>query len=174
MCELATIGLALSVVGTITSTLGAVNQAQGQKSAYEYQAAVNRNNAIQAGYQADDAIERGQEEERKTREKTRQLIGRQRSIFGAAGLQTDSGTPLLVQEDTAEIGELDALTVRNNSEREAHALRFRAENFEANARMNSFAADGISPGMAGATTLLAGAGNIAAKYQKFSFYKGRG
>lgn len=172
MCDLATAGLALSIVGTVGSTLGAVNQAQGQQNAYNYQAQVNRNNALQAKYQADDAIERGKEEERKKREQTRQLIGRQRSIFGAAGLQVDSGTPLLVQEDTAEVGELDSLTVRNNAEREAHALRFRAENFEAAAKMNSFAADSINPTLAGATTLLGGVGDIASKYAKFKFYKG--
>lgn len=164
--------LGLTALGTGLKAFGAYQQAQSQKQMFAYQAAIQRNNSIYAGYLAKDALERGKIEESSYRTKVRQLIGRQRSIFGAAGVQLDSGTPLLVQEDTAEIGELDALTIRNNFVRESEAHLIRAQNFESNAGLSTAAASAVNPGLAVGTTLLTGAGSIAEKYNRFRFYKG--
>ena len=175
MCDPVTamaVGIGASVISTGVSTLGAVQQAQSQQDIHNYQAAVARNNQILAEHQAADAIDRGKIEEGKHREKVKQLIGRQRSIFGSAGLQLDSGTPLDVQLDTAEIGELDSLTIRNNFQRESEAYLIRAQNFGNQAVLNRAAADAINPGLAGATTLLSGVGSVADKYAKFKFYGG--
>lgn len=45
------------------------------------------------------------------REKVRRALSAQRAMHGRTGLDT-SGTPLLVLEDTAEQGELDALVIK--------------------------------------------------------------
>lgn len=172
MCDLVTAGIVMTVASTAVSTIGAAQQAQAQQAQFEYKAAVDRNNALLAQYQAEDAIKRGAQEAETQREKVQQMIGKQRAAFGASGLQVNTGTALLIQEDTAELGELDALTIENNAEREAQALRMRSENFSASARMNDFAGSQISPFMAGATSLLSGVGDAVSMGAKYKRYKG--
>ena len=168
-----TLGIITTVVSTAVSAIGSYQQAEGQKAQYEYQAAVSRNNALASRYQAEDARKRGKIESEKARERKQQLIGRQRSIYGAAGLQLDSGTPLLVQEDAAEIGELDALNVENNFEREAYAHLIKAQNHDSSAALAQAGASSVNPGMAVATSLLSGASGMATQYAQFKFYGNR-
>ena len=48
-----------SIGGTLFSAYSAMQQSSAAKDAANYNAAIQRNNAIAAGYQADDAVERG-------------------------------------------------------------------------------------------------------------------
>ncbi len=82
-----------------------------------------------------------------------------------------SGSALDILGDTAALGELDALTIRSNAERESYEQRVVASNLKANAGMKRMGADNaIIAGKIGArTSLLTGAGSVASKWQNYSY-----
>lgn len=174
MCEpttIAAIGLAVTVAGTAASAYGQYRSAQGQQAAAAYQAAVHRNNQIIAQQMAENALERGRIQEQNHRQKVAQVLARQETLFGAAGISLAEGTAIDVFGDTAEMGETDALTIRYNSEREAEAYLLKAQNAGQSAVLADAAGASISPGMAAGTTLLTGFGKVASQAEKFKFFK---
>lgn len=158
---LASVGMGLQVAGTVNSLFGASNQAKATQNAYNYQAAVNRNNAQIADWQARDAVTRGQKAEQAQRLRTAQLKGSQRAAMAARGVALDEGSPLNILNDTDYMGELDALTIRDNAEREAWGHRMQAGNYTSDASMLSNRADAESPSSATFGSLLTGAGAVA-------------
>lgn len=91
-------------------------------------AGVHDFNAAMLEFQAKDAITRGAEAEDLFRKQLKGVIGSQRASFAAQGIDVDSGSALDVQKDTAYQGELDALTIRANSAREAWGYSMNAKN----------------------------------------------
>ena len=87
------------------------------------QRAISRANERLAEMRARDAIKRGQEAEGISRQRTRKVLGSQRAAQAAQGIRTDYGSPLDIQLETGDIGELDALTIKNNALREAFGHR---------------------------------------------------
>lgn len=75
--------------------------------------------------QAQDALLRGTKDEARYRRQVAFIAGQQKADFGARNV-TVSGTPLDILSDTAQIGEEDALTIRNNAAREAWGYRNQA------------------------------------------------
>lgn len=140
MCEIATIAGAtitvmdvVGVAGTLMGAAGAIQSGNAAKAAGDYNAQVAENNKIVAERQAADALARGQIAEDEQRRKTMAIKGAQRAALGASGVALDSGSPLDILGDTAAFGELDALTIRSNAEREAYGYRVQGMNFEAEA-----------------------------------------
>lgn len=180
MCEVATATLALTAAATAMSAYGMYAQGQQQQKQAEYQAAVANNNAIVANQNAaiqdraaQDALARGRIDEQQHRLKVAQMKGSQRSALAASGVQVDTGSALDVVADTALMGEMDALTIRSNAEREAYSFLVGAYNARAQAstlqaesglyRMTG--ANAARNGAFGAgTTLLGGAAQIGANY----------
>ena len=166
------------MLGMMLQGLGAMAQAQGQRHAaaakaneYRYQAQVDDNNRKVALWKAQDAKDRGAKEEASLRTKVAQLKGRQKSALAASGVEIGDGSALDILGDTAALGELDALTIRSNAEREAYEQKVNASNLAANASMKRMGADNaLIAGRIGATTsLLSGAGSIASKWQSYSY-----
>jgi len=163
------------------SFAGAMSQARGQRQAaaaraeqYRYQAKVDENNRKVSLWKAQDAIARGKKEEAIHRTKVSQLKGRQRSVLAASGVVVDQGSALDILQDTAMLGELDALTIRSNAEREEYEHKVRASNIGANKQMNLLAAsNAIRAGKtASMTSLLQGAGSMATKWYDYKNYGG--
>jgi hypothetical protein len=172
MCEPATLALAATAIGGVVSAGGAIMQGQAQAKQAKYQAGVERNNAMIAGWQAEDATQRGQIEEQRQRLATARLRGAQRAGMAANGVDIDSGSPLDILMDTAQLGELDALTIRSNAEREAYGFRSQSGNLMAQAGLTTMAGRSASTaGYIGAgSTLLstaATAGDRKLTYQKY-------
>jgi hypothetical protein len=170
MCTGAEIMLASAVfsgVGTAVSAVGAMQASAAQKNAYEYQAAVSRNNAKIAEWQAQDALRRGQQQEDDQRRKTAALKGSQRATLAARGLDIGEGSALNILTDTDYLGEQDAMTIRNNANKQAWAARVGASNDMANAELLSMRAGAENPLMSGASTLLSGAGSVADRWYKY-------
>jgi hypothetical protein len=172
MCEPATLALAATAVSGVVAAGGAVMQGQAQAKQAKYQSAVERNNATIAGWQATDAQQRGQIEEQRQRLATARLRGAQRAGMAANGIEIDSGSPLDVLMDTAQLGELDALTIRSNAEREAYGFRSQSGNLMAQAGLTQMAGRSAqTAGYIGAgSTLLstaATAGDRMMTYKKY-------
>lgn len=154
----------LSIAGAVTSIGGAYNKSKSDKAAYEYQAAVNRNNSTMAEWNARDAVTRGQKAEQQQRLKTAALRSTQRASFAARGMALDEGSPLSILDDTDFMGEQDALTLRDNAAREAWGYRVQAGNYASDAGMLSARADSESPIKSAGTTLLSSAGQVASSW----------
>lgn len=167
---LAMISAAASVLGTGVSAFGQVQAGQAAKAAGDYNAAVARNNQIVAEQQAADAQRRGDVAETEQRRKVRMLAGTQRAALAASGVQLDSGTALDILGDTAAMGELDALTIRNNAEREAYGYRVQGVNFGAEAGLQSMRGQSaMTSGLIGAGgTVLSGAGNVTDRWLTYN------
>lgn len=116
----------LSAAGTIQGGLAA--KAQGK-----YQAAVATQNASLANAQARDAMDRGRIEQVRLYRQQSQLQGRQQAAFAANGIDAGFGSALDVAEDTAMIGQEDALTLNKNTLRETKGYEISAGNYKSEA-----------------------------------------
>lgn len=97
-------------------------QAEFQKNQYEFSKKV-------ADFQASDAVKRGERAAKQVRQAGNKMIGTQRASLAAQGIELDSGTALDIQEETAAFTEMDALTVKINSLREAWGYKVQSANY---------------------------------------------
>ena len=104
------------------------------------------------------SVDKAAYDEEMHRERVRKLISSQRAAYGASGVDIE-GSPLLLLEDTAAQGEMDALAIRYGGEVEASQKRSQAELYELqgkNAKKASYYKAGSS--------LLSGGASIAKTY----------
>ena len=134
---------------------------------YNYQAQMNENNAKIAQQNAANERQSGLEEARLQRMKTLQAIGTQQTGLAANGIDVTQGTALDTIEDTATMGELDALMTTYNSERAALNFEQQANNFSNQANLDRIAAanaktagtiNAISYGLDGLSGIGSGSG----------------
>lgn len=149
--SLAAAALVASVAGTALSVYSQVQQSKEQKKWSEYNAAVAERDATAAQQTAEH--EAGEK-----RKETQRLLGRQRALYGKAGV-TLEGSPLLMMEETASEGEIDALMI----EREGKLLAGRYQSEAALSRMKGSAAQRAGYYGAG-SSLLTGAGSAMSAY----------
>lgn len=98
-------------------------------SSYEQGKYLDKVSKVNAGISeqaAKDALARGKVEADDMRQQTKQVIGTQRTGFAANGIDVNTGSAGQIQNDTAALGELDALTILNNAAREAYGYRVQA------------------------------------------------
>lgn len=144
---------------TIIAGTTAVVSGYGQYQQGQYQEKVAKNNAIIQQRMADDALSRGQRAENEHRLKVAMLKDKQRTAIAAGGREI-SGSAFDVLEDTEAMGELDALTIRQNASNEAWGNLVNASNYRAQGKLDRMA------GTSGAaTTILSGAGSAYRQYQ---------
>lgn len=106
-------GLAgMSLIQGISGAYSAYQQGKANKMVAE-------SNRRIAEMKARDALKRGHETEARSRQGNRKVIGSQRAALAAQGIRVDFGSAADIQTETANIGELDALTIKNNALREA-------------------------------------------------------
>ncbi len=146
--------MALMIGGAAFHAVGAMNQAEAQKNAYEYQAQIARNNATIQQHNAKLSMEQGVIEEQNQRLKVAAMFGDQRASMAANGLDLGEGTASDLLATTEFMGNRDALTIRDNASRKAWAYRVQGQNFLDDAAFKSATAGGINPMVAGATSLL--------------------
>ena len=114
------IGGASSLVGGLAA--GAAQSKANQAAEYNAKAAENEKSQV---------AQQGIQEEQKSRLQTAAVIGAQRAGYGAAGLDSNSGTAATVQAQTAQAGEYDALTIHANSLAKQQALEEQARGYRA-------------------------------------------
>lgn len=160
---------AASAVGSVIGAQGSIQSGNANASAAQYQAGIARNNALIAEQNAQYASQAGRSQESASRQKTAQLIGAQRAAMAANGIDIGSGTPLRIQGDTAAVGELDALTLRNNAARAAYGYRSQAGDFTASAGLLDRQADNYrrAGSIRAMTSIVGGASSVADKWLKW-------
>ena len=129
--------IALSLAGTVIQGISAQNAARQQadiaKAEAENAARVAEHNAELARNEAKATEDAAAKEEARLRENIRRVTGAQTAIYGASGVQTDTGSPLDTVLDTQIKGEQDADALRQNYYRKSFALKNEASMLDYNA-----------------------------------------
>ena len=165
MCEATTIAY---IAAAVISGVSAYSAAESQQASAEYQSQVAQNNADSADEAARDAIKRGEIAAQNQRRKNSQLLGTQRAVQAARGLDIGEGSALAILEDTAYFGEVDEQTIRDNAAREAWGISIQGGNYKAQAGLLDAQANGINPLFSGATaaagSYLGSGGTVSGKW----------
>lgn len=156
--------MAFQIIGAGLSAYSAFSQASAQKGAAEYQAAVQRNNALVATWQAEDAIRRGEADKQRVQTRTAALKGRQRAMLAERGLDLGEGSALDLLSDTDMAGAVDSNTAIDNAAREAFGYKVNAGNHDANAALLKYKADTTNPTGAAMGSLLTSGGQVASSW----------
>lgn len=108
-------------------------QGQQKQNAANQEAADLRTNALYLNQTADDIVKRGGYNADWQRVETQGVIGAQRVAQASNGGVVDQDSNAILVEDTAQLGELDALTISNNAAREAYGYQVEATGLIKNA-----------------------------------------
>ena len=146
------VSLGLSAAGTGLAAVGAVQQSQMAKATAEA-------NAKTAEMQAQDALKRGEQDAIDTQRKAAAFKSGQRVSMASKGLDLGYGSAADIQDQTDFFAQTDAATARNNAAKEAWARRAQKAGFQAEAAA-------ARPWLAGGSTLLAGAGQVADRWYR--------
>lgn len=122
----ATSVMLLSGANTVGQFAAQRQQAGAVLASGAYQQRIADWNASMADRAAQDALTRGAVAETQQRQRTAGLIGSQRASLAAQGIDANADTGAEIQADTARMGELDALTIRNNAARESFGYQTQA------------------------------------------------
>lgn len=120
------IALVLAVVAAAVSAAGMKMQYNAAEKSAKYNAKVNEQNAK-------TATEQSLYDAEQIRAKNKRVLGAQRAAYAASGVDPDSATSLDVAADTAQQGEMDALTAIYTGQMAAtgHQSRARLNRMEA-------------------------------------------
>lgn len=127
------------IAGGIVKMVGGAVSSYGTYTQGSYSQKINNNNALIQDRLAEDALRRGKNEEIVKRLETGDFKERQRATMGASGVSVNSESFQRTLADTAMAGELDALMIRSNSEREAYGHRVQAQNFRTQGKIDKYA-----------------------------------
>ena len=166
---LAIASLAFSAFGTGASFIGQIRAGQAAQAQANFQAQIARNNQIIAQRNADDARDRGKIAADLQRQKNAQLRAKQKTTLAANNVLIGQDAALQLEEDTAAIGELDALTIQSNAEREALGFEAQGAGFGAEASLQGLVGDNArsSSFLKAGSSLLSGTAAVADKWVAF-------
>jgi hypothetical protein len=156
---------------SLLSAGSAYGQSKANKAAYKAQAAIARNNAKYLEWEAQDALKLGQREEQGVRMRTAGMKSDQTASLAARGLDIGAGSALRMLTDTDFMGEIDALTVRDDARRAAWGKREQAKGAVTDAGILSSRAKAESPFGAAFSTLLGSAGKVAETWRMTDWSK---
>jgi hypothetical protein len=166
--------LGLTALGGVTGALGAIQQGKAQAASARFNAAVAGINAQQAERNAQMASEAGMAQAAMRERQTRAEVGQLKANQAASGIDVNSGSALDVRSSAAELGELDALTVRSNATKEAYGYSTQANSFRNEAGLENAEAenDETAGNVGAASTLLGAAGSGFDNYTKYRMQGG--
>ena len=178
MCEpatLALLGTGASLVGAGVGAYSAISQGTAQKNSADFQAAVDKNNAVIAGYNADIA-EQSQSQKTQAIERDGSLrLSAQRAALGASGVDVDTGSGGNVQSATVEDTQRAAATSQYQGELTGYGYRTQEQNLTDQAAVTT--ATGANAATAGAisagSSILSGAGQVASKWYAYQTRQGQ-
>jgi hypothetical protein len=104
-------------------------QAKAQRLEGQYLEDVANSNARIMDMQAQDALERGEKKAQDVKTQTKKLIGSQRARMAAQGLDLEEDDALAIQQESAEMGAMDAREIKNNAWQEAWGFRVQAQDY---------------------------------------------
>ncbi len=162
---------------SLTLAAATATQAVGQMQAGAYASKVARNQGIVAQYNkelsregAEDAIARGQDDQRKLGREVAQRVGSQEARIGANNIDVTMGSAARVIDDTKLIGMEDSAALSENVRRQVRSQQIDAWGFESAKRAAKSEASQIKT----ATAFGVGSTIIGGASQYSKFKAGRG
>jgi len=139
----------VGVVGGLASAFGAGKAGMEAKEASDFNSSLKNSQAI-------EAIQEGQENERRARIASGKQIGGERAAIAASGIKSE-GSALDVLQESASNAELDALTIRHQSQLKAwsYEMGAKADQMEGQSAQTR-AGYGVASGLLGGIGSLAG------------------
>ena len=156
------IALGASVLGAGATAYGQYQATKAANKQAEYQSQVAANNAATAEMEAKYAEQQGERNAEAQRRKTAIMVGAQRARMGASGAVADTGSFLDIELDTAKMGELDALALRDEGQLAAWRSRVQGTNYRAQSKL--YGMSKTDPFLSAGGTLLSSAGTIGLGY----------
>lgn len=163
---LAAAAVAASVAGTYVAYQASQQQAAAQQASLRYQAQVASNNSAIAQQEEASNNQSEATAEQNQRQQTAGLLAKQRAIEGASGIDANSGSPLDVQESTARLGEMDALTIKSNYARQNYNYEVAGMSDTAQSSLDMLGASaaGSAGNLAGWSSIVGGAASVGNKW----------
>lgn len=173
---LSAIGSSANLLGGITGALGALQQGQASANSAKYNAEIQKQNAAISRENAAVAGQAGAEQAFQIGSKTRATVGGIKANQAASGIDVNSGSAVDVRSSAAELGELDALTVRSNAAREAYGYQQQASSHDQQSSLDTFEAknDATAGAINASSTFLGSLGSAADNFTKFQLAGGFG
>lgn len=168
--------LALAVGSAVAGGAGALEGAAGQKEvgqanseAAAYQAQVATNNAAIAQENATMDIQAGEVAAVNKGLQTRATVGSEKANQGASGIDVNTGSAVDVRAGTAEMGMLDALTIRSDAAKKAYAQEVHATSDTAQSQLDTMQSQqALKAGdIAAEGTMLSGASTVMGNAARF-------
>jgi hypothetical protein len=136
--------------------------AYSQYQSAQYNAQVARNNQTIAQQNSSIALQQGQTQEENQRLKTGGMVAGIEAQQAASGVNANTGSSVDVRSSAAETGELDALTIRYNSNLQARNFTQAANSYGAQASLDEAQGEW---GVAG--SILGGASSVSGKWLQY-------
>lgn len=164
--SLPTVMMAATAAGAVTSAAGAMEQGAAGQAAANYQAAVAANNAKIANQNAAWDIQSGEIQAANRGLRARAQVGAQKASQGAGGVDVNTGSASDVRAGTAEMGMLDALTIRSNAARQAYSAEVQGVSDTAQSQLDIMQGEQSEKAgdIGAATSLLNGVSTVGSKY----------
>lgn len=159
----------MSLLGTGASAYGNYQAGQASKQAAEYNAKVMQNNAIYAGYQAQEARRQGEIEQTRIKEEAAKLKGQGRVAFGAGNVLLGSGSPQDWENDIDRAKAIDLDTSATNTNLAVWGYGEQAKGYQSQASLmrlegGNAARSGV---YSAGGSLLSGAGTVADRWYTY-------
>jgi hypothetical protein len=154
-------GTVLQAGAAIIGAMGQSDAADQAKATGQHNRAVAASNAITLENNALNAEREGAIAEDRHRRNVTRLLGQQRVAYSKAGV-TSSGTPTMVEQDSATEAELDALLIKYSALTRANAFRAQAAGMKAQGEMAAYEGESRADAarLASLGTLIGGAGKV--------------
>jgi hypothetical protein len=153
--------IVLSIASTAMGAMAAYQQGKAQKASLEYQAAVNRNNAIAARQNKAAIQERAERAEDEHRIRIARAKGSTKVGYAASGVLVDDpdATVDYVLQDIAQWGEYDIAKMYDDANLRKRQAEIQGMNFDAKAELAMFESSTIKPMQNALGVLVGGAGD---------------
>lgn len=167
---LAAASLVTGALGTVSSVVGGIQNANAQASQMQYQAAIADRNAQIANRNAAYAAQAGEAKAQQEGLKNREILGRVRVAEAANGLDINSGSDLDVREAQRITGVEDVDQLRHNAMLQAYGYQTQSGNFTAQAAADRAGASNVTAlePLTAATSALAGLSSLGTKWTGFN------
>lgn len=161
--------LVAGLAGSAISAAGQVEAGQAGAASASYRSQVALNNAEIAKRNAVQDIQSGEIAAVNQGLKTRTAVGNEKAQQGASGIDVNTGSAVGVRAGTAEMGMLDALTIRSNAAKQAYGQKVAETSDIAQSQLDTMEGEQAqTAGEIGAAgTLLSGASTVGGNYMRF-------
>lgn len=172
----ASVGAAAAVAGAGVSAVGAMQSASAQSQAATYNSEVAAQNTQIANNNATAAAQAGEQQAAVASGKTKAEVGAIKTSQAAGGIDVNSGSAVDVQSSAAQLGELNAITIRSNAARTAYGYQTQAAGYQDQSALDTSEAENASTAgdIGASSSILGGVGSAASNWQKYQTQAGAG